>query len=81
MLCFAYDYDRYNEERGLYFDIRKELASERLSDENILVDTIIKLDWEERSRISIDFRDKYVESFGDATQKSLDYLYNVLNQK
>ena len=79
MLCFAYDYERYNEERGVYFDIRKELASENLSDENSLINTILTLDWEERSNISTAFRNKYVESFGDATKKSLDYLYGVLN--
>lgn len=81
MLCFAYDYDQYIKKRGVYFDIRKELVSENLSDEDVLIDTIIKLDWEKRCRISIDFRNKYVESFGDATQKSLDYLYEVLNIK
>ncbi len=79
MLCFAYDYDQYNETRGVYFDIRKELASENLSDEDVLVDTILKLDWEERSRISIDFRNKYVESFGNATKQSLDYLCGIIN--
>lgn len=79
MLCFAYDYDQYNETRGVYFDIRKELASENLSDEDVLVDTILKLDWEERSRISIDFRNKYVESFGNATKQSLDYLCEIIN--
>lgn len=78
MLCFAYDYDQYNETRGVYFDIRKELASENLSDEDVLVDTILKLDWKERSRISIDFRNKYVESFGNATKQSLDYLCEIM---
>ena len=78
MLCYAYDYDQYNETRGVYFDIRVELASENLSDENILIETILKLNWEERSRISIAFRKNYVESFGDATKKTLDYLYGVL---
>lgn len=80
MLCFAYDYDRYNKERGVYFDIRKELSSECLSDENTLIDYIINLDWNEGKKIAIAFRNKYVETFGDATKKSLDYLYNVLNQ-
>ena len=78
MLCFAYDYDQYNETRGVYFDIREELASEILSDENILMDTILKLNWEERCKISIAFRKKYVESFGDATKKTLDYFCEIM---
>lgn len=80
MLSFAFDYDQYDKERGVYFDIRKELVSENLSDESVLIDTILKLDWNNRRKISIAFRDKYVEVFGDATKRSLDYLYKVLNQ-
>ena len=79
MLCFAYDYEQYNAERGVYFDIREELVSKDLSDENVLIDTIINLDWKERCQISKSFRNKYVESFGDATKKSLDHLHGVLN--
>ena len=78
MMCFAYDYDQYNETRGVYFDIREELASEILSDENILMDTILKLNWEERCKISIAVRKKYVESFGDATKKTLDYFCEIM---
>lgn len=81
MLCFAYDYDRYDKERGVYFDIRKELASENISDENTLLEAILKLDWKKSGNIAITFRNKYVETFGNATDKSLDYLYEVLNKK
>ena len=80
MLCFAYDYDQYDKERGVYFDIREELASEKLSDENALMDAILNLDWEERSSISIAFRNKYVDVFGEATKKSLDHLYGILKK-
>jgi CDP-glycerol glycerophosphotransferase len=78
MLCFAYDYDQYSDTRGVYFDIREELASENLSNENVLMDTILKLNWEERCNISIAFRNKYVESFGDATKKTLDHLCEIM---
>lgn len=79
MLCFCYDYDRYKVERGVYFDIRKELKCENLMEEENLINEISKLDWGERKNITIAFRNKYIESYGDATQKSLDFLYKVLN--
>ena len=47
-------------------------------EEDNLINEISKMDWEERKRITISFRNKYIDSYGDATQKSLDYLYNVL---
>lgn len=79
MLCFCYDYDEYSNKRGVYFDIRKELKCENLMEEDCLINEISKIDWEERKRITIAFKNKYIDSYGDATQKSLDYLYNILN--
>lgn len=79
MLCYAYDYDRYEAERGVYFDIRKELECGHLMDEDHLIHELSTIDWEARKRITIAFRNKYIDSYGDATQKSLDYLYHVLN--
>ncbi|WP_287565318.1 CDP-glycerol glycerophosphotransferase family protein [Parabacteroides sp.] len=74
MLCFAYDYDCYNRERGLYFDIRKELSDEIIENENQLLDTILHLDYQKRIQRTIAFRNKYVTEYGHATLKSLDIL-------
>ena len=38
MFCFCYDYDLYSNERGLYFDLRKEIES--FDDEEKLIDAI-----------------------------------------
>lgn len=74
MLCFAYDYDRYNRERGLYFDIRKELSDEIIENEDQLLDKILHLDYQKSIQRTIAFRNKYVTEYGHATSKSLDIL-------
>ena len=79
MLCFSYDYDRYEKERGMYFDIRKELDDECLDTEDKLLSAIINLDFEKRKKVTELFRDKYVQKYGTATNDSLDLIYNSIN--
>lgn len=78
MLCFSYDYDRYEKERGMYFDIRKELNNECLDTEDKLLSAIINLDFETRKKVTEQFRDKYVQKYGTATNDSLDLIYNSI---
>lgn len=80
MFCFAYDYDRYDKERGLYFDIRQELKSEILDEENKLLDAIVNMDVKKRVEIAERFRDKYVQEYGSATSKSLDLIYDEIKK-
>ena len=77
MLCFAYDYERYVRERGLYFDIRKELKC-NIDNEDDLLTVIKMMDVKERQEISRIFRDKYIEAYGDASVQCLDIIYNSL---
>ena len=77
MLCFSYDYDKYVQERGVYFDIRKELVS--VSDEDQLLDTIINTKNTKNDEKTICFREKFVSEYGAATLKSLDIIYQNIN--
>ena len=74
MLCFAYDYDRYNAERGLYFDIRKELSDEIIDNEDQLLESILHLDYQKSIQRTIAFRNEYVTEYGHATARCLDIL-------
>ena len=79
MLCYAYDYDEYNDKRGVYFDIRKELSSEDLCNEETLINSILNIDYTERIRVTENFRNKYVQEYGNASRQSLDFIYDVLS--
>ncbi len=78
MLCYTYDYERYDRERGMYFDIRKELQSD-IENEDVLLEEIISSNVSERDDISRKFRDKYIEKCGNATQLSLDIIHEALS--
>ena len=79
MLCFAYDYERYDRERGVYFDIRKELKC-FIDNEDDLLKEIKMIDMKERQTISRNFRDKYIEAYGNASLKSLDIIHDALQR-
>ena len=72
MLHFTYDYDKYEEKRGMYFDIRKYLNG--ASNEEDLIN--ILLDLNEASEISKTqaFRNKYVNYYGKAAVQTVDCI-------
>lgn len=76
MFQFAYDYEEYNQKRGLYFDIRKELSGADNSED--LAREIATMDEDaEREKCRL-FRNKYVEEYGSAAQKSVDLIASEL---
>ena len=78
MFCFAFDYEKYKKERGLYFDIRKELGNENLDTEDKLLSAILDMDEEERISVANSFRNKYVQRCGTASDDVLDLVYNAI---
>lgn len=78
MLCFAYDYEEYASKRGLYFDVRKELDSMNLTEEDAVISEIASINIEHRREVSIKFREKYVTNYGTATKESLELIINEI---
>ena len=79
MLCFAYDYERYASERGVYFDIREELKC-FIDNEDDLLNEITILDEKERQAISRNFRNKYIEAYGNASLQCIDIIFDALQR-
>lgn len=70
---WTYDYDEYEQQRGLYFDIRKEL---KFSDsEETLIYMIKNHDWSNIPKEVISFQKKYATVYGNGTQNSIDLIY------
>lgn len=70
MFYFTYDYDKYNEKRGMYFDIRDYLSGAESEDE--LLSLLIEIDKQNEIKKTKVFRCKYMNFYGDATQKTID---------
>ena len=79
MLCYAYDYQEYQEKRGLYFDVRVSLDS-FISNEDELINEVKRasLEPEEYVKRTVTFRTKYVTEYGDASRKCADIIYKAI---
>lgn len=74
MYTFTYDYDRYQKERGLYFDIREHISGS--SDEGILIQMISKMNLNEKISEAREFNGEFVEEHGKGTEKIVQYIKN-----
>lgn len=78
IFLWPYDYDKYNEIRGLYFDIRKELPWR--AEETDLIQLIkSSCDRDIVTQFVLPFRDKYATEYGHGTENSLNEIYNNIN--
>ena len=76
MLCYCYDYDKYSEKRGMYFDIREWMPS--ASDEEALLQLIENTDVTKVCESTRKFQEMYVTEFGHASEKSLNIICNSI---
>lgn len=72
MFHFTYDYDKYSEKRGMYFDIREWLSGGK--NERELLHVLSKMDDSIEKQKTIEFRRKYVNFYGEATKKTVDCI-------
>ena len=77
MLCYAYDYEKYTNERGMYFDIRTYLPT--ASNEDELISLIKRIDTSSKSESTIKFQKEFVSMFGTATKQSLELIASNLS--
>ena len=75
MLCYAYDYNKYEARRGLILDILNELPCTVCTKEEILLDQIKNLDVEKSVKNVTAFHDKYIKACGNATKTCIDLVW------
>ena len=72
MLCFAYDYEKYSRERGLYIDFNKEMPCKVLKTEDEVIECIKTMDYEDMQRKVTAFREKYAPYKGVSSSAVVD---------
>lgn len=77
MLHFTYDFEEYQEKRGVYFDIREYLSG--ASNENGIINILRILNYQEEIRKTISFRNKYVNFYGDASRQIVNSIVTQCN--
>lgn len=76
VICFAYDYESYKKERGLYIDLSTNMPNGIIRTERELLDYLKRLDYPaecEKTRIYI--KSAMLTFGGNATKKCVDYLF------
>lgn len=74
MFCFAYDYEEYNEKRGLYIDLEDELPCKVTRNEDELLDDIVNVNMEDAARRTKEFHMKYAPIVGRASVTMVDEI-------
>ena len=76
MYCFAYDYDEYMSNRGMYLCLKDELPCVIHREETSLVNELLKFEKNKNkhSEGTIAFQKKYVTEYGHAAKKSCDEI-------
>ena len=80
MICFAYDFDEYSKNRGMYLDVSKELPCHMVVNENELYEEIKNTlcQYDEACKKTAAFQKKYVSEFGRGARLTCDYLVEIL---
>ena len=76
MLCFAYDYERYAKERGMYFDVREYLPNAETEGE--LLSLVRATDCSQICESTRRFRETYVTEYGSASRQAVEIIHDAL---
>lgn len=79
-ICFGFDYERYNKERGFYYDLKEVYPGGVLHTEEEVMDRIEAVMQGSDSEKYEAFRNKYVEAGGNATNTVVSALKNRLER-
>lgn len=78
MRCFAYDLERYKQERGFYMDIEKELPCPIHRNEDELIDSIKNINFAADCARTIAFAKKYIPNEGHASEAVTEEILRKL---
>ena len=67
IFCYAYDYDKYQKERGTAYNLKTELPNGIVLREDDLLKEIINCDFVIQKNKTIKFKNKHVEICGNAS--------------
>ena len=76
MFHFTYDYEKYQNNRGLYFDIREFLSG--ADTEHSLIEILKTLSYEAEAKKCERFRSKMLDYYGDSTKKTVECIAETL---
>lgn len=79
IICFAYDYEIYGKQRGLYIDFDKEMPNGVITDEDSVIRHIKEMDYNAEREKSKKLKTKYTRYGGNATELCVSHLFKNCN--
>lgn len=80
MVCFGYDYEKYEAGNGFLMDLKNEFPSGIKRTEVDVIEFIRSMDYQVESNRCKAYVDGYVKHPGSATQMCIDKIYEKLNK-
>lgn len=80
IICYAYDYDAYCRDVGLFMDLEAEFPGGICRTEEQVLDRLTHMDLAEAGRETVEYRKKYIDRPDNATQMCLDRLWEELGK-
>lgn len=74
IICFGYDYDDYLNDRGFYLDLEEELPNGVIRTQENIIKKIKNLNYKDECKKTKNFKNKYINVGGYATEKCLDLI-------
>ena len=81
IFCYAYDYEQYQKEPGLFMDLKNEFPNGIFETEEELVQYIKNMNYEREAEISDTYIKSYVTHEQDATKACLDRIEQIMKEK
>lgn len=79
MICFGYDYEKYEADYGFLMDLKNEFPSGIKRTETEVIEFIKTIDYQTESNRCKAYVDRYVSHPGEATQMCIDKIYEKLH--
>ena len=83
MYCFAYDYDEYMANRGMYLSLKDELPCEIHQDEDVLIGTLLRIsEMSKKMQMKTEaFQKKFVTECGHGAEKSCNIIAGLIGER
>lgn len=76
IFCYAYDYEAYSTQRGLYTDLEQLFSHGAIRNEDALIRAVKCMDYEKECQYTKKYiKDEYIATYGDATAKSVKIIF------
>ena len=77
MICFGYDYEEYNAQRGFYYDLEENMPNGVLRDENQVIDLLLNMNVEEQTQKTASFKNSHMQYGGNASVECINKLFGT----